>query len=353
MTREASLRASRLQVTSAFDEVNRLFLERGWSDGLPIVPPTEERVAAMVDVVGLPPEEVLGVMPPGDGVVTVEKAAANAVMAGAMPQHMPVVLAAVRAALHPEYNVGGVAATTAGAAPLIVVNGPVAGRLGVNGDTACFGSGYQSNAVIGRSLALVVRNLGGARPGEMEKSTQAQPAKYTFCIAENEAQSPWTPFHAGRGYRPDDNTVTLAAVRAFHQITETTVEFGAEVLQTVADSMKVLGVVSYYIQGRDCQVLLVLCPEHAQEIAAAGYSKQDVQEYLYQHCRLPKRGLLGRSHYGERTWPDWIEEADDDYLVPMVARREDILVMVAGGAGRHSSWMPLWSATRAVTEPVA
>lgn len=352
MTSQSSVRASRLQVASAFDEVNRLFLERGWSDGLPIVPPTEERVAAMVDAVGLLPEEVLGIMPPGDGVVTVEKVAANAVMAGATPAHMPVVLAAVRAALTSDYNVGGVAATTAGAAPLLIINGPVAGELGVNGDTACFGSGYQGNAVIGRSLALVVRNLGGARPGEMEKSTQAQPAKYTFCTAENESQSPWAPFHAERGFSLQDSTVTLAAVRAFHQITETTVETGAEILQTVADSMRVLGVVSYYIQGRDCQVLLVLCPEHAQEINAAGYSKQDVQEYLFQHCLLRKRDLLGRSHYGERTWPAWLEDADDDYLVPITARKEDILVIVAGGAGRHSSWFPLWSATRAVTERV-
>ena len=265
---------------------------------------------------------------------------------------MPVVLAAVRAALTSDYNVGGVAATTAGAAPLLIINGPVAGELGVNGGTACFGSGYQGNAVIGRSLALVVRNLGGARPGEMEKSTQAQPAKYTFCTAENESQSPWTPFHGDKGFSPQDSTVTLAAVRAFHQITETTVETGEEVLQTVADSMRALGVVSYYIQGRDCQVLLVLCPEHAQEINAAGYSKQDVQEYLFQHCLLRKRDLLGRSHYGERTWPAWLEDADDDYLVPITARKEDILVIVAGGAGRHSSWFPLWSATRAVTERV-
>ena len=257
-----------------------------------------------------------------------------------------------RAALTSEYNVGGVAATTAGAAPLLIVNGPVAERLGINGDTACFGSGYQGNAVIGRSLALVVRNLGGARPGEMEKSTQAQPAKYTFCTAENESQSPWAPFHTERGFTAQDSTVTLAAVRAFHQITETTVETGEEVLQTVADSMKVLGVVSYYIQGRDCQVLLVLCPEHAQEIAAAGYSKQDVKEYLFRECRLRKGGLVGRSHYGERTWPDWLEEAGDDFMVPITARPEDILVVVAGGAGRHSSWMPVWSATRAVSERV-
>ena len=352
MTAESSVKASRLQVVSAFDEVNQLFLDRGWSDGLPIVPPTEERVAAMVEAVALPPEEVLGRMPPGDGLVTLEKVAANAVMAGATPRHMPVVLAAVRAALRPEYNVGGVAATTAGAAPLIIVNGPVADQLGVNGDTACFGSGYQGNAVIGRSLALVVRNLGNAQPGEMEKSTQAMPAKYTFCTAENQAQSPWPPLHVDLGYSPQDSTVTLAAVRSFHQITETTVESGEEVLQTVANGMKVLGVVSYYIQGRDCQALLALCPEHAQEIAAAGYSKSDVQERLFQLCRIAKGDLVGFSHYGERTWPAWIEDAPADELLPITARPQDILVIVAGGPGRHSSWMPLWSATAAVTEPV-
>ena len=352
MSSNLSTKASRIQVDAALDAVNELFQQRGWSDGLPIVPPTEERVAAMVVTAGLPAEEVLGEMPPGNGTVTVEKVAANAVMAGATPGHMPVVLAAVKAALRPEYNVGGVAATTAGAAPLVIVNGPVVGRLGVNGDTACFGSGYQANAVIGRSLSLVVRNLGGALPGEMEQSTQALPGKYTFCTAENEAQSPWQPLHVDMGYSPQDSTVTLAAVRAFHQITETTVEHGEEVLQTVAYSMKVLGVVSYYIQGRGCQVLVALCPEHAQEIASAGYSKADVKEYLFNHARIAKARLVDRSHYGERTWPGWMEDAGPDELLPIVAQPDDLLVIVAGGSGRHSSWMPLWSATVAVTEPV-
>ena len=347
------LKASRLELPSAIDRINDLFHRRGWTDGLPIIPPTEDRVASMVEASAVDAQEVLGIMPPGNGTVTVEKVAANAVMAGASPEHMPVVLAAIRAALRPEFNIGGVAATTAGASPLVLVNGPVADRLGVNGDTACFGSGHRANAVIGRALALSIRNLGGAVPGEMEQSTQAFPGKYAFCTAENQAHSPWEPLHMELGYPPDESTATLMAVRAFHQITETTVQRGDEVLATVAGSMRAWGVVSYYIQARPGQVLLALCPEHAQEIAAAGYSKDEVKEYLFRHARLAKAELVGRSHYGERTWPRWIEDAGDSEPIPIVATAKDFLVIVAGGSGRHSSWMPLWSATLAVTEPVS
>ena len=353
MSPRSGATASRIQVPLGIDQINRVFHERGWTDGLPIIPPTEELVARMVDASHLPGDEVLGVMPPGNGAVTVEKLAANAVMAGAGPEHMPVVLAAVRAALRPEFNIGGVAATTAGASPLVIVNGPISSLVEINGETACFGSGYRANASIGRSLALVTRNLGSAVPGAMEKSTQAFPGKYTFCTAENEAESPWEPLHVELGFAAQQSAVTLAAVRAFHQITETTVDRGNEILATIAGSMRVWAVVSYYIQARPDQVLLAICPEHAQEIAEAGYTKQQVKDYIYHHARLPKSELTGRSHYGERTWPRWIEEASDDTMVPIVAGPEDIIVIVAGGSGRHSSWLPLWSATLAVTELIA
>jgi hypothetical protein len=348
----AGSKAARVELPADIGEINDAVEERGWSDGLPVIPPTEERVARLVDAVRLAPSTVLGVMPPRNGTVTVEKFAANAVMAGATSLHAPLALAAVRGGLREEFNPGGIGVTTGGGTPLVIVNGPEARRAGVNGGTACFGSGYRANAVVGRTLRLVMRNLGGAIPGDMKKSTQAFPAEYSFCTAEAEAESPWEPLHVELGYRREQSTVSLAGVRSFHQVTDHTSERGEQILETLAGSMRAWGAVSYYYQGRQGQVLVVLCPEHAGEIAAAGYTKEDVKSFLFERARLPKRDLVGRGNYGERTWPRWIEEASADALIPIVDELRHLIVIVAGGNGRHSSWLPLWSATRLVTEPV-
>lgn len=325
---------------------------RGWSDGLPLVPPTEARVGRLLEAAGLEAGVVLGVLAPRNSTVTAEKLAANAVMAGARPVHMPVVVAAVRAALRPEFNAGGLAVTTGGGAPLVIVSGPAAARAGIHGGTACFGSGWRGNAVVGRALRLVMRNLGGAVPGAMKKSTQAFPAEYSFCVAEAE-DGPWPPLRVELGYPAGRSTVSLAGVRSFHQVTEHTVTDGGGILDTLAGSMRTWGAVSYYYQGRRGQVLVVLCPEHAAEIAAAGHDRAAVRRVLHQRARLPRRELVGRGNYGERTWPEWIEAAADDAGIPIVADPADFLIIVAGGSGRHSSWLPLWSATWLTTEPVA
>jgi hypothetical protein len=344
--------ASRVELGGDAEEVEDALEARGWSDGLPLVPPTEERVARLLEAVGLEPSAVLGVMPPRNGTVTAEKFAANAVMAGARPLHAPLALAAVRAGLREEFNPGGIGVTTGGGAPLLIVNGPEARRAGVAGGTSCFGSGHRANAVVGRALRLVMRNLGGAVPGEMKRSTQAFPAEYSFCAAEAEEESPWEPLHVELGYRAEESTVSLAGVRAFHQVTDHTSEEGEQVLETLAGSMRAWGAVSYYYQGRQGQVLVALCPEHARAIAAAGFTKDEVKRFLFERARLPKRDLVGRGNYGERTWPSWIEAAGDEAAIPIVGEPRHFVIIVAGGSGRHSSWLPLWSATRLVTEPV-
>lgn len=351
-SRRAGLEASRVEFPADIDAFNDAAEERGWSDGLPVLPPTEGRVARLLEAVRLAPTAVLGIMPPRNGTVTAEKFAANAVMAGARPLHVPLALAAVRAGLRGEFNPGGIAVTTGGGTPLVIVNGPESRRAGVNGRTACFGSGYRANAAIGRTLRLVMRNLGGAIPGDMKKSTQAFPAEYSFCTAEPEEESPWEPLHVELGYHRDQSTVSLAGVRAFHQVTDHTSERGEQILETLAGSMRAWGAVSYYYQGRQGQVLVALCPEHAQKIAAAGFTKEEVKRFLFERARLPKRELVGRGNYGERTWPPWIEEASDDALVPIVGEPGHLIVIVTGGSGRHSSWLPFWSATRLTTELV-
>ena len=343
------INSRRIEAPDSLDVINDLFHERGWTDGLPIVPPTEERVRAMLVKTGEQPSEVLGRMPPINGSATIEKVAINAVMAGCRPEHFPVVLAAVKAVCQTEYNLGGIQSTTGGAAPLIVVNGPVAKELNVNADAGVFGNGYRANATIGRALRLVMRNIGGAIPGQTDKSTLAHPAKYTFCIAENEDRSPWEPLHVEHGYGPQDSTVTLFATTALHQISEMSVTSGTEVLSTLCASLYHGGSFSHYIIGRNTPLLMVIGPEHAQEIAAEGLSKADVKQEIFRQARVPIGTLRGRAYWSGRTWPDWVDESDDDFLVPPVTTPDNIYLIVAGGDGRHSAWIPTWSTSRAVT----
>ena len=349
---ETKLVSRRVQVADSFQAVQDYCWERGWTDGLPVVPPTEQLVLEMLAAYKGDPAKSLGVMQPRNARVTLEKLAINAVMAGCLPEHFPVVVAAVRAALHEEFNLAGNAATTGGAAQVVIVNGPIAQQLGINGDAACFGPGFRANAAIGRALRLVIRNLGGLVPGEMDKATQATPGRYSFCFSENEGRSPWEPRHQELGYPASASTVTVVAIRSVHPVMETTVATGIEVMRTVIGTMKAVGVSSYYQLGTGAQIVLVLCPEHAADIAGSGLSKADVREFIYQNARMPLHQLKGLAHYGNRNWPAWIDETDRETLVPIVRAAEDIVVVVAGGDGRHSAWLAGWGVTRLVTEEI-
>ena len=297
------LRSRRIEVPDSFATIQDYYEEQGWTDGLPVVPATEELVLEMLGTFGADPSYALGVIQPRNASVTLEKIAVNAVMAGCRPEHFPVLIAAVRAILQPEFNVAGCQATTGGAAPVIIVNGPLARELQINGDTGCFGPGYRANATIGRALRLVIRNVAGLIPGEMDKATLATPGRYAFCFAENEARSPWEPRHVELGFASSASIVTITAVRAVYPVMETTVATGDEVLQTLVESIKTVGFANYYQIGTGAQITLVVCPEHAAEMHAAGLSKADVREYIYQHARMPMHRLQGIAHYGNRNWP--------------------------------------------------
>ena len=324
----------------SLDDAIDLMYETGWTDGLPVVPPTADRVKLFVDYTGRDPDEVIAELPPLGGKATVERIAVNAVMAGCKPEYFPVVVAAVKAALDKDFNLGGNAATTGGAAQVVIVNGPIAHELGINGDAACFGPGSRANAAIGRALRLVIRNIGGLIPGEMDKATLATPGRYSFCFSENESRSPWEPRNIQLGYAGGSSTVTVAAIRGVYTIMETTVATGLEVLQTIVGSMKAVGVSNYYQIGTGAQIVMVICPEHAEEIAASGLDKNDVREFIYQNARMPLSQLVGRAHYGNRNWPSWVDETNPETLVPIVKSAEDIVVIVAGGDGRHDGTGP-------------
>ena len=325
--------------------IDEFFCDQGWSDGLPIVPPTPARVEEMLAGSGLAGDHELGPVPPSNGIATVEGVAINAVMAGCRPVYLPVVLAAVDAMLDPAFNLFGVQATTHPCAPLVIVNGPIAAQLGVNCRYGAFGPGHRANATIGRAVRLALLNLGGAAPGVLDRSTQGQPSKYSFCIAENEDESPWDPLSVERGVEPGVSAVTVCAAENPHNLNDHGSTNGVGILATFSGAMSDLGSNNAYRGG---QPILALGPEHASILAADGYDKGRIREHLFEHARTPRRLW---DHGGRPDLaPEWFPHAD---AVPIIAEPADLLVIVVGGFGRHSSWLPTFGAsTRAVTRPI-
>ena len=347
-----ALRSRRIDVPDSYEAIQDYYEDQGWTDGMPVVPATEASVRRMLGPWGEDPSQSLGVTQPSNVEVTLEKVAVNAVMAGCRPEYFPVVVACVKAAMQTEFNLAGCQATTGGAAPVVIVNGPIAAQLGINGDSGCFGPGYRPNATIGRALRLFVRNIAGLIIGEMDKATLAMPGRYSFCFSENEARSPWEPRHVELGLNPEDSMVTIHAIRAFYPIMETTVSRGIEVLNTLVKATQATGFSNYYQIGTGAQVTLVISPEHAAEIAADGLTKKDVREYVYANARMSIGQLSGLAHWGNRNYPAWIDDSKPDTMVPIAPRADDIVIVVAGGDGRHSAWLAGWGVTRVVTQKI-
>jgi hypothetical protein len=258
-------------------EVNRLYLLRGWTDGLPIVPPTLGRIDEMLGQSPLERHASLGEMEPLGGVATVEKVAANAVMAGCRPDYFPVVLAAVQAILDPEFNLRGVQTTDENVAPLLVVNGPAARRLGVNAGWGALGPGWQANAAIGRAVRLIMNNLGGGWPGAVSFAGLGQPGRYSLCLAEREDDTPWPPLHVELGYRPSQSTVTLMRAETVINVTGGLDEL-ASVIGSAASLFGIL---------HSGKAAVILSPFTARRLAKDGWSRADVRRELYARGRLP------------------------------------------------------------------
>ena len=333
--------------------VSREFAARGWSDGLPIIPPTEARVTAMLAGAARDPLEVVGILPPRRGEATVHAIAVNAVMAGCVPQHMPVLIAAVRAVAHPEFNLSGVNATTHPVSLFLLVSGPISDELDIHSGSGCFGPGSAANATLGRALRLIQLTVAGAWPGRGDRSTQATPAKIAFCAAENLEQSPWPPFHTTRGFAPDENAVTVFGCEGPHNIQDHGSYTALGVMLTIAGSMSQAG--SNNILSRGSPVL-AFGPEHAATVAAEGWSREDVQNYVFEHARYPLGELSDelfeviQEHTAQGVPVPLFER---DALAPIADNPESIHVIVAGGPGKHSAWLPTFgNMTRPVTMPV-
>ena len=304
--------STQLEIDETEDLIEACY-ENGWTDGLPVVPPTPERVERMLSRTDRDPDELIAAVPPKWGRATVEKVAINAVMAGCKPAYLPLILTAVEAMTNEQFNLHGVQVTTSHVGPMLIVNGPIRKQLEINDGFNLFGQGRRANATIGRALRLVCTNIGGALPGELDRAAFGHAGKYTCCIAEKEEVSPWDAMHVDRGFQADDSTVTVFAAAGPQTVNDHGSNTAEGILNTISQNIAAPG-------NSSGETLLVIGVEHAKTISEDGFSKADVRRY--------------------------IADTTQRYST------EDLLLMVAGGpAGRWSIVVPGWGSpsSRAIT----
>ncbi len=325
----------------AVDEAAALELlhASGCTDGLPVVIPTPEQVARLVLASGLDADLDLGEMGPGGGAATVEKVATNAVMAGCLADHMPVVVAAIRALLQPEFDLAEMQATTHSTAPLMIVSGPVVGHCDIASGFGALGPGHRANASIGRAVRLCMMNIGDARPGVSDMALLGHPGKFGFCLAEDEAGSPWESLGRSAGHGVDDSVVTILGAEAPHSVVFTN---DADDPDSPSRLLRALAAVIANTGSNNANfgagaVAVALNPEHAQVLADAGMTRTDVQRELHR-LAVNTRGHLRTFNTG------FVRAGADDDLIHAVGRPDDIVVFVAGGSGLYSAVFPSWAA---------
>jgi thiol-disulfide isomerase/thioredoxin len=334
------------QIEIGAEDPFEFMFERGLTDGLPVIPPTPERVSRMLTGTRRDPAEVVATLPPNMAPATVEKIAANAVMAGCRPEYLPVVLAAVEAVAAPEFNAHGIMSTTWGATPVIVVNGPIRERIGMNMKMMALGYGNRANATIGRAVKLALRNLGGARPGDIERSTLGAIGKFTTCFAEWEERSPWEPLHVERGFKKEDSVVTVFGLEAgSRQIADQTSRGARALCASLALGLEAC----WHPKSRAAgEILLVISPEHADTIWRDKWSKAQVRERIQEVTARPIRELLSSEDSGEglslralgmtNATPEQLEQR-----ISKFRKAENINMIVAGGeAGKFSAVFAGW-----------
>jgi hypothetical protein len=328
-----TLRSPLYEVADAF-EANELFQRNGWTDGLPIVPPTEPGVRRFLETAGLPADAVVGVEPVRRRRITAEKVAIAAVMAGCLPEYLPVVVAIVKAMCEPEFGLHGVTASTGGSAPFVVVNGPVRRALGMNATHNVFANGSRPNATIGRALRLLIINVLGGIPGQLDRSTLGHPGKFTFCLAEDEEDSPWLPVATERGVPPGVSAVTVLAVASPHQIMNEWTHDPRDIAETYAAAIRA-NMLTYSIWAGNYAI--VVPKQQRQIFAEAGWSKRDLRECLHERARVSRREwrAVGKSAVAPRK--------DEDAVYTALRSPDDLLVIAAGGpAGGFGAILPPW-----------
>jgi hypothetical protein len=340
----SKLRARRVELASQEDEFEALF-QRGWSDGLPLVPPTEARVLAMLEGTRREPDEVVAVVPPDLVECSVEKLAINAVMAGCKPEYLPVVIAALEAACTDEFNMHGLLATTMPMGPVLIVNGPIRQAIGMNSGKNVFGQGNRANSTIGRALQLVVRNLGGGRPGEVDRATFGSPAKLSFCFAEDEEGSPWTPLSQDLGFEPGVSTVTLFPGEAPRNIVDQLSREPESLARSFAANLRTLHHPKL-VMAFDC--ILAVSPEHARVFAEAGWDKQRLRARLHELLQIPGRELVRGADGIAEGLPQGVAGA----TLPKFRPDGLLIAHCGGGAGLFSAMIGGWAGGDLGSRPV-
>ncbi|MEX1007211.1 MAG: hypothetical protein WD271_05135 [Acidimicrobiia bacterium] len=307
------------------------YYERGWTDGLPVVPPTPGLVDEFLAAAALDPDAIVGTVPTREVTVTAEHVAINAVMAGCTSEYMPVVVAAVRAHLHEKGNCHSTTGTLSGAAQVVIVNGPARTRLDVNCTAGCFGPGWRANATIGRALRLVIRNVCRAIPNFLDRATFSTPARYSFCFGEDEEGSPWIPMSVERGVPEGTSAVTVASMMTMASALDLVSRTPEGVLDTVCRAIRQRGTAADVWLGDNTNVVVVMGPEHRRFLVEAGWSKADARAYLWPKVKAEQGPGEGRVGLG---------------------KPEGILLVAAGGPGMSESWILFPHLAWAITEPV-
>lgn len=322
-------------------DVNEFYQRNGWTDGLPIVPPTEERVCEFLDAAGLAPGDIVGVESVRQRPISAEKVAINAVMAGCRSTYMPVVVAVLRAMCVAEYNVHGSTASTGGSAPLIVVNGPIRTALGMNATHGVLGNGNRANATIGRAISLVLINVLGCIPGQIDRATLGHPGKFTFCLAEDEEDSPWIPLAQERGVPAGMSGVTVMAAEAPRQVMNEWTHDPEEIAETIAAEMR-HNMLTYSVWAGNYALII---PKQLRDLfVVAGWHKQDIREYVYRSARVLRRdwATVGKGNIVARGGGHHQE-------FTALRSPDDLLVIAAGGpAGGFAAVVPPWYGAKAL-----
>lgn len=342
-------RAQQIEVADDFEAFDALCVERRWSDGLPLVPPTLARVERALQHTRRAPDDIVAHIAPGFGQASVEAVAINAVMAGCVPAYLPVVIAAVEAVAERRFNLQGIQATTNSAAPWIIVNGPLALTLGYNGGMNCLGQGSRANSTTGRALRLILQNIGGALPGEMDRATHGQPGKHTFCCAENESESPWAPLHVERGFEAGQSTVTVVGAAGTVNLNSHAKD-ADDLLKALAGSLAFPTSNDYHFGG---EPWLVISPEHAEVLQRAGLDKAELKRRLWERSKMAANRQAAKDYTRvQHTRGPELGGITPDTLLPISPRPEDTGIIVAGGPGTHSVYVPTFGQTRAATRPI-
>lgn len=327
-------------------------------DGLPVIQPTRERVDEFLEYTDRDPNHVVGKIPPANAEATIEKVASNAVLAGCEPQYLPIILTAVEAMTREEFNLSALLNTTHPTWPIIMVNGPLVEELEINYGFNALGQGFPANATIGRAITMVCMNIGGAIPAQADNATLGGPHKFGMCFAENKGENPWEPFHVSHGFEEETTTVTVVNGESPHNIEDHVARTAPKLLTTIAHSMATLGTNLMYFNSRG-EPFLILCPEHANLLHQEGWTKLDIKRFLYDQARVPQHLKSDKGldyDYDDENssppWPKHFDVGDPHQRVGIAPSPEHFKIVVVGGPGRHSSFLPSWGDTNLQTAPV-